>query len=328
MSKLYKNLLSLLEEKLGFFTTFHKRPVRSKDCKFFLNKPFFKNRFFIVIQGPVITDHDFTLETVRIYKKTFPDADIVLSTWDDSDLTYIEKIKAEKISILLNSKPVNFGISNINLQIVSSLAGVRYAKQSGAEYVLKTRTDQRMYASNVQDFLVNIVNNFPVHNNNKQTKRIVAVSLNTFMFRPYSLSDMNIFGHVDDMLLFWDVQLDDRKKTDTKVSLLEWSKLRLCEVYLVSNFLEKIGCKLTWTLTDYWRVLSDNFCIVDQSSIDLYWYKYERFKERRHVDYKVVKTDSEVYFKDWLYLYNCNKNDIVAPEDVTSYNFNEEYYVK
>lgn len=323
MSKIFKYIYSKFEEKIGFFITFNTRPLHSANYNHKTEHVLVeKNKFALVLQGPVILDHDFTLETIKIYKKIFPNSIIILSTWDDINKKCLESILNEEIVVLLNKKPINSGVSNINFQIVSSLAGIKYAKEAGVEYVLKTRTDQRMYAPNVQNLLIGLVDSFPVFNNSVQVKRIVGVSLNTFKFRPYSLSDMNLFGYIDDMLLFWDVVLDDRKKADTNVNIGQWSKLRLCEVYLVSNFLEKIGHKLSWTLGDYWEVLANNFCVIDQSSLDLYWYKYARFRECRHKNYEKIKTDIELTFADWVAL--SKQKNIIAPENIINHNFCEE----
>ena len=78
-----------------------------------------------MLQGPVITTHDYTLETIKIYKKIFPKSHIILSTWQDENTEYLKKINSDDCIIIQNKKPDFSGSSNINLQIASSNAGIK-----------------------------------------------------------------------------------------------------------------------------------------------------------------------------------------------------------
>ena len=275
----------------------------------------------LVIQGPVITKDEFTFETIKLYKQNFPKAIIILSTWIEDKPKVESFINIEGLHILFNEKPDYYGVSNINLQIASSKQGILKAKKLGAEFVMKTRTDQRMYAPNISRYLFDIINLFPLKSNIvKQQKRIIGVSLNTFKYRMYGLSDMLIYGHIDDMLLFWDIPYDLRKfnLSEQKAavsSLRSFAQWRICEVFLTTEFLLKVDRKLEWTLEDSWKVFADHFCVIDKESLDLYWGKYEA-KEYPRTNYsKEINVFEQINFREWLNL-NCNPNGIKPSEKI------------
>ena len=98
------------------------------------------------------------------------------------------------------------------------------------------------------------------------------------------------------------------KNVETGESALEFSKARLCEVYLCTEFLKKINHRIDFTLEDYWNVLADYFCIIDSSSIDLFWFKYERWSENRRYQNTMRKLDEEFRFSDWINSVNNLRN--------------------
>ena len=88
--------------------------------------------------------------------------------------------------IIKNKKPANFGIDNVNLHYVTSSAGMLAAQELGAEYALKTRTDQRIYHPSLDAYLFSLMEAFPLSGKiQKQRKRLIAISLNTFKYRMY-----------------------------------------------------------------------------------------------------------------------------------------------
>lgn len=320
------SILFEIEKREKTWITHHTRPKFASAIGTFSDKLKFSAKIAIVIQGPIIKDEDFTLETIKIYKKNFDDTIIILSTWEDENKDYLRKIKKEGIEIILCKKPEYPGISNINFQITTSIEGLRKAKAKDIDYALKTRTDQRMYAPNIKDFLCNVIEQFPVVSGYKQKMRIVGVSLNTFKYRLYGLSDMNTFGQIDDMLLYWGVDLDLRKFTDIEISrasrsIKNFAEWGVCETYFEIEFLKKIGRELKWTLEDSWKAYSEHFCIVDKEILDLYWYKYERRKEYKYLCYDSIRANQELNFREWLNLHHNLNNKRKIPEDVLDINF-------
>ena len=304
------------------FTTLHKRPKYSDECNTWSDELISLPKIGIIIQGPLIKMDDFTLETVKIYKKLFKSSLIILSTWEDENNNYLERIRAEGIEILQNKYPKNRGISNVNLQLISSLNGIKIAEEKGVEYILKTRTDQRIYSPNSLEYFLNLLEQFPVKNK-IQKQRIIGVSLNTFKYRLYGLSDMTIFGNVKDMLLYWGANLDNRTDQKPTTNSFEYAKERYCEIYFVTEFLKKIGTKPLWTLKDSWNIFAKHFCVVDQQDIDLYWYKYKKYKEYRYLRYDGIHTDKEMTFLEWFNLYTNLKNKLDIPEYSQKLNFKD-----
>lgn len=305
-----RKYLEFLEKINKTFLTLHSRPQKAENYNLFSDE--LKNfpRAAIVIQGPLIKDNNFTLETIRIYKKLFPNCTILLSTWNTEDEEYLKRISKEHIEIILSDEPQYPGTSHRNYQIKSSLAGIKRAQKINAEYVLKTRTDQRINAVNGIEFLYNMLMVFPVAHGYKQNRRIIGVSLNSYKYRPYGISDMNLFGQIDDMLLYWERKPDmSPKYAGEKMKVGEFIKAGFCnEVDLSSNYLKKIGRELKWTVRDSWQAMADHFCIVDQHSLDLYWHKYDRQKEYKYLDYNHIRNSQEFSFREWLNIY-CQHNN-------------------
>lgn len=318
--ELLKNLLQLVdpvEKKGGVFFTYALRPEHSKHFGM-RKKSTIYPKIGIVIQGPIITDRNFTLETVKIYQKIFPEAEIVVSTWNDEHPDVLSEFHKENLTLVLNEKPPQgkpWG-PNFNLQLVSSLAGVKMCQELNCEYVLKTRTDVRIYRPDALRFFYNLTEKFPIVADCGQKKRIIGVSLNTYKYRLYDLSDMTVFGSTADMLLYWGAELDYRDiSTDNAKTNRLFSILNIGEVYLVTEFMKKINYALKWTLKDSWRVFAEHFCVIDQQSIELYWHKYSRHDEYRHPYYYYARTGKEMSFSEWLEMH-CNLENLEIDENI------------
>ncbi|OGR65000.1 MAG: hypothetical protein A2X31_07515 [Elusimicrobia bacterium GWB2_63_22] len=294
------------------FITFHVRPQEGAHVSTVNDQLSVSPKIAVVIQGGLLSDNHFTIETLNAYKNIFRGHPLILSTWDGESEAVLKEAERIGVHCCVNPKPKYFGVSNINLQIVSSRAGVRAAHKLGCEYVLKTRTDQRIYAPDTGEYLYNLCETFPVAGNYpKQKKRIVGVSLNTFKYRMYGLSDMLVYGHIEDMLLYWDIDTDTRvftrEETEKSRTLASFAKWRVCEVYLATEFLKKIGRELQWTLQDSWRAYAENFCVVDREQFDLFWPKYGR-EEYRWRSYGQNYKTREMTFRDWFNIYRGLNN--------------------
>ncbi|TRZ53059.1 hypothetical protein D4R99_01500 [bacterium] len=317
MNKYTEKIIHFWESWKNKFFTFHLRPVLSDGVKKTENGN--HKDTAIVIQGPIIKEKQFTFETVKIYKKLFPSAHIILSTWEDEDVKEFETLD---IDILLNKKPKNSGISHINYQIVSTKNGINTAKKHGFVYSLKTRTDQRIYNVKALSYCKNLIKTFPIENSKILKGRIIGISTNTFKYRPYSISDMFLFGFTEDMEQYWDTKMDERKETPGCKNIQEWSQQRMCEVFLSTAYLEKMGEKLNWSISDSWKQYVDYFCIADRETLDLYWPKYNKYKEYRDKRYDGDFMNEEFDFADWLELH-ISKNYKNAPERLLSKNIRD-----
>lgn len=266
----------------------------------------FKEKIAIVMQGPIIEKNQFTLETLKIYRKRFPEVMLILSTWDHYSYEVFYEYNKIGVEVIKNKKPEYYGISNINLQIKSARQGVLRAKELGADYCLKTRTDQRIYQHDFLMFFLSLLKTFPIDQKLKPNARIVSVSLNTYKYRLYGVTDMLNFGNVEDLVNFWDIDYDFRTLKDMNLgpTVLDWGKARLCEIYLATEYLKKMGHIPVYTIKDSWQCIADYFIIIDRESINLFWLKYNRWNENRRSTEIARSLAEEFRFADWINAYH------------------------
>lgn len=306
----FRSYARLLQRSFDFFWGYriYRRFPSQKVClqSSTFNAP--KNALAIVLQGPILADADFTMETIRFYRRSFPDVILILSTWA---ITEVQSAELESLDVhcVINQWPENPGISNVNLQIISTKSGLVAAKKAGALHAVKTRTDQRIYNPNFFSYLFSLIKSFPLTRRDRggQLERLVGISLGSFKYRMYGISDMFMFGHIEDMLCYWSPPLDLRSDTDEERSRAgstwrEFSRWRVCEVYFCTEFLKRTGWEPQFTLSDSWKSLADRFCIIDQHSIYLYWHKYNNRMDRYSLD---ISHNLEIGFNDWLNVHTC-----------------------
>ncbi len=292
---------------LDSFHTIHRRPVWAGDIQCKPYDAVYPNTA-LILQGPVVEKYHFTVETVKLYKKIFPQMRVIVSTWEGTERKLLRQIEACGAVALTTPKPENAGPSNANLQIVSAREGLRLAKKLGCEYACKTRTDQRIYSPRCIWELLILLEVFPPYGEECK-KRIAAVSLDTFSNRIYGLSDMFHFGHIDGLLKYWDIEpvshkiLNDFWERNKMEETCERGiSSRVIESYLALRYLRTTGWEKGCDLESWHEALGKFFVIVDAASIDLYWPKYIN-REYRWRRYDGVEAMEEVDFLSWLVFY-------------------------
>jgi hypothetical protein len=191
-------------------------------------------------------------------------------------VSYIDKFRNSGIILLLNKMPEYNGFSNINLQIVTTLAGINYAKKNNTKYILKTRTDQRLYNKESIQYFKNLYNQ-----DNFNYNKIIVSSLNTFYTRLFSISDMFQFGKTETIFNFWNINLIECLK---EKEIITTNKLLLIpEIYLTYIYLKNSFFDFKWTQVSYESALVKYFYIVDKESIDLLWNKYNALENNRNI---------------------------------------------
>jgi len=287
------------------YVTVHWRPKNSERVKAWSDPLGPENGLAIVMQGPLVQANDFTLESFRIYRRIFPGCQLILSTWVDQDPTHIARIQDVGVDVVLNELPDNAGFKNINLQIASSSSGTQAAKRHGARFVLKTRTDQRMYSPNLAPLLINLLEVFPVAQGFRQKKRIIAASLGSHKYMMYQISDMFLFGGVDDMATYWNAAFtNETRPDDLQDTIGEVKRFQPPEQYLCTSFLRQVGREIVWDLEYSWQSIADHFCIVDRHILDLVWFKYAKYSEYSYLRYDAIAASQELTFLEWLNLYS------------------------
>lgn len=259
----------------------------------------------IVLQGPIQRADNFTVESVRRYRTNFPNAPIIVSTWDEEQGEHTKLIEELDATVVSQPKPLLPGLHNANLQMASAALGVQEAAQLGVTHVIKSRTDQRVYSERLLAISHAALVSFPLGpHGGTQCQRVVALSQNTFAFRMYGVSDMFTFGTIEDITRYWDGSFDYRplKEPINTTSHRDFAKLRVCEVRYCSEFLTRTGWLLRWTLEDSWMALADRFVVLDASALDLFWPKYSKIEERWR-SYDGDPRFQEVDFAWWLLMF-------------------------
>jgi len=296
-----KNMLSIankIELYSNSFFTYHLRPKLAKDVTLKSNNDY--SNIGIVIQGPLVLEQNFTLETVKLYKRIFPNSVIVVSTWDDENKNYIKNISDVGAFVSLNKKPEKPGALNANYQIVSTLSGLRLLGTKGVEFALKTRSDQRIYNFQSLDLFLSLIKSYPPISC-FQKNRIVSVNFTTLKYRPYAIGDMCMFGSLSDLITYWNISLDNRnidRKEISNLTIYELAKLNVAETFYCTHYLNKLGFQTPISINNSWKSYREYFIVIDHQLIDLFWYKYNRTSER-HKYYH--EHNFELFgFSDWL----------------------------
>lgn len=271
----------------------------------------------ILIQGPIIENDDFTINTLLQYREYYPNINIYFSTWD-MGVKNKNKIIGKNIVIIENDKLINPGPFNINLQIKTTANGIKKAKADGCKFILKTRSDQRLNHPGFIAYFMNLLKIFPAFKESNINYRLICSSMNTLKFRYYGVSDMLMFGESGDMCDYWNVKYDDRDNIDFNFAtqnLKNYSLSRLAEVYLCTEFLKKRGEVLSYTLNQYLKILGKYFIVIDSESLLLYWNKYTCNIDRYS---KKLAIEPQITFQDWLLIYTdslCGTQKFYLSED-------------
>lgn len=329
LTGIYRRLLRKVVDRLNAgsadFVTTKMRP-KSAAAVGLMGTPRVADDFAVVMQGPVYDDFDFTLETLKLYRRTMPSVRLVVSSWKDTEDLFVERARSIGADVVLSEKPEYSGILNVNMQLVSAHAGVQLARDAGATWILKTRTDQRFYAPNLDSFLVSMANAFPPATKSRQKFRIFGLGMGTLKFGLYHLTDQSLFGHHEDMYTYWSAPMRlDKPKADwptdpgrrfSEVPVQELFVEAAPETYLATQFLQAKGRSLDWTLADSWAVFRDCFGVVDSGTSDFFWAKnqvHSQLEDDRR--YSQVDNRETLDFREWLLLYS----GAVSPDSARAY---------
>ncbi len=251
-----------------------------------LNRP---HSLAIVLQGPICTKDNMTLDTILFYQKVYPYAVIIISTWEDEPVEQFEGIK--NIVIIKNKKPLNSGIFNVNLQLVSSLAGVKKAEELGCLFSVKTRTDQRMCKPYIFDSMIAALNVFPSEHSCQRGRLVVLGKPRGGMFMTSFASDFMYCGYTEDLIKLLSVKLDGRKEganfREINLSMSRrWNAERMFspEIYIFKHYCNDVlHCPCEDTVESFWNIVKDYFIFFGLKDVDLMWDKYEKLHDLNNI---------------------------------------------
>lgn len=207
----------------------------------------------VVVQGPI--NKQFTQKICSFITNTYPNVKVVLSTWEGEVTDQFDAIKSLNFKIIKKPMPANAGPSNINLQIVSTISGVKFLEQMGCTHILKMRTDTFLSDPQFLNYLIWM-------NSKGSSNALVFSSFNSFLFRLFSVTDQVMFGNVENMLLYWDIQLESSSKFD-----------EFPEKYLFKGYLKLKGFEPVDTFESYLDALRNFAVIADHEQLGQVWNK-------------------------------------------------------
>lgn len=259
-------------------------------------------RYGVLLQGPIIRSNDFTYNTIQLYRSLFPEAEIVLSTWEDQN---VQGLEGDGIVILKNAYPPTQSYKNFNKMVYSIQTGLRYFENQGIEYILRTRTDQRIQAENTIDYFFELLHLFPLKKMIKnQRNRLITLNLYTLKYVPYSISDMFQFGHIEDLKEYWDIDTSNVELSQrTGMFIIDDRDDCSSEIVLAARYAKaKQGNEYQYTLESYYRFLAERLIVLDYLSISLLWEKLilTPLSENGKDSHQKIKLMN----KDWLLLQN------------------------
>jgi hypothetical protein len=254
----------------------------------------------VVIQGPINTKDNFTLNSALNFIEAYPKSEIIISTWDDTPTTILNRFREAGLRVVTSSKPTP-GPQNINLQLMSTQKGVS-AVNTQSKYILKMRSDQRFDLDrDILSYFKSLLETYPIRSK-KLAARLISQGIQHLPAIKYPVSDFFMFGTAEDIRTFWNISFDNSFAKD-KPSITDQSdfiKAELAEGYLLTQFFETVGYKPNWTWECSDHFLSKYFCIVDQQTLGRFWLKYHWVWGNRRKKDKTLKKDQSVGHIEWL----------------------------
>ena len=337
-SKLNKKIPDLLmwasckafEKSSNYFISYNMKPKYSDEFIIKNISDASNSNIAIILQGPVRVEDNFTYETIKFYKKNCENAKIILSTWDNTNEKVLEKLRKLDITVITSKPPEFTGNGNINYQVVSTMAGIKVAKKMGCQYILKTRTDQRLYRKNLCEYFLSLLDVFPCVNSFigiNQKKRIITLQGTSggVMFVPYFIADFMYFGDLYDIEKLFTIPLDESNSNlDTRCELmrnikdtstiLEFYEATAPEIYIMKNYISCCGMySIDNSVKKYWDFVKDYLICLSFSDVQLFWPKYEKHFNENEITLEFSPNDKEEVlltynwtFSNWLSLY-CGK---------------------
>ena len=239
--------------------------------------------FAIVMQGPLCKKDNMTVNSIKFYKKIYPLAKIIVSTWnDESEEDIIDLVKLGA-TVVQSEKPNCSGIMNVNYQLKTSLAGVKKAYEMGCEFAVKTRTDQHICKPFIFDSMISAIKLFP--GGNRQKGRIATLGVcSGGMFIPYHTCDFLYLGYTEDLLNLFSAPFDCRDynkmlpNQDLNRSRRENSeKMYPPEIYILKHYcIEFLKLSGEDTVKEHWNVTKNYLICYGMNDVDLMWNKYDR----------------------------------------------------
>ena len=198
-------------KKVLFFASNLFRVVRNevifwyiRTCMIFQREGKRKSKYAIVIQGPVTEGVIFDI--IRYYRWSMKSAEIILSTWNTTEPELLGRLGEVVDHLVVSELPSICGRANVNYQMESTLKGILKAREIGAEFVLKVRSNSLLMSKNMFEFYEKMPEKEFEKGTNKyglKAKLMTEYRENFNNVVPFSLCDFTFLGYTDDMCKLW-----------------------------------------------------------------------------------------------------------------------------
>lgn len=171
-----------------------------------------RSKFAVVVQGPVL--NEITLKIIKYYKWTLKNAVIIVSTWDTTDNAYLDKLNKLADFVVVSEMPLHCGRGNMNYQMESTYKGILKAREIGAEYVLKVRSNSLCTCKRIFEFFERMEDkNFQESDKSYGLKNrlMLVFRENFYQGMPFTICDTMMLGTIEDMLLMWGGKKDSEQ---------------------------------------------------------------------------------------------------------------------
>lgn len=256
-----------------------------------------------IFQGPIVYP-TCLWQGIRAYRRIFPNAQIILSTWnrEDLDSEYLQSIKVDTV---FPEPPANLGVLGVNRQIVgvsAAIESIQSCRRHDGTTVFKLRTDYfPRKPGDLYRLLKSLENIFGRH-------RIWGVDINTKKNVPFSFSDIMNCGSYEKMRLYWagdDLnesranRIDFISSTDNGRNIDKIVALGTPETHLACNYLKRLGYSINAnSLSEYHVILAKEFGILDADHVGL---AFDKYTVIRSGSSQFASPASEtISFVDWI----------------------------
>lgn len=254
----------------------------------------------IVISGPILgTEKDkksYTRQACNSARSTFPNAEIILSTWEGEDVSSLNFDKC-----IYNSDPGPNINENTNRQICSRRSGIQNASR---EYVLSIRSDSVIKNTNFLSYIDRFTSNsgkFKFVLN----RIVIPATYPASRGELFHIGDWYFFGHKADVLNLWDIPYMDDKQYNQFPNDIFFNPHR----YLITEFVKKYYKLKFRKITDineenkkiYENVIAENFVVTGFYEFGIISLKYPLSGSFFS---KLFHKEVSYSFNEWKYLYN------------------------
>jgi len=268
------------------------------------NKIKFKD-ISVVVQGAIFPD--ITYLTLLSIRKYLPNAKIILSTWQGSNL---EKLEFDKL--ILSKDPGGFQhsyyneikVNNVNRQILSTLNGIKAVE---TKYVMKIRSDFLLTGNSFLKFFNlydSVESEFALFKHKILACSYFSRSPN-YVNLAYHPSDIAFFGHSVDLLNLFDINLMNKSDEFYIQQEFGWIRRYAPEQYIFLSCLKKNNKKVSLNnqlpmtkkqINFTERYFASNFIFLE-------WRLFNLKPPQKFYDYRKFDQFSCITYIEWKKLY-------------------------